>query len=152
MNHLVLRCIENFHVKWTHGPTAISCAAIIVFNGPENFLALCIFHRKFVVRLEANEGLQQFDFLFDQQLVNCRQIFEAGRTIWDRNLRRLHPIVTHATGLHNNWLLWRRWTIAKLHWLTGRRIARLYVASLCWWICCGCWRVWIWWTEIKGTN
>lgn len=85
VNDFVAGIVQNLNVERTRGPAAVARAAVGIFLCTIHLLSKAILDDVLVLRLTAQENLQQFLLLVYQQLVDHGQVLEAGR--YPRNTR-----------------------------------------------------------------
>lgn len=91
VDHLILKVVEHLHVKGTGRSATVPCTAVVVLHRVVDLLAQGVLDRELVVGLEAGEGLEQFDLLLNQKLVDSRKVFQSARTIRNSG-RYTHPV------------------------------------------------------------
>jgi len=78
VDHLVLEIgIKNLHVKGSFG-TAVTGATVGVLHCIEHLLSQDILDGVTVVGLESSEGLEKFDLLLNQKLIDVSQVLQSA--------------------------------------------------------------------------
>lgn len=91
VDYLLLKVVEDPHVKGTGGAAAVPGATVVVLYRVVDLLAEGILDRKLVVGLKAGEGLEQLDLLLNQKLVDSRKVLQSARTVRNSG-RYTHPV------------------------------------------------------------